>query len=252
MRTVISLTTIPSRHELLLRTLRSLACQSIQPDAVYLCLPTECRREPGRPYKAVTSEFPNVTVISGCVDYGPATKLMPTLERETDPTTLVVTADDDIEYAPEWLSRLVAGSDRFPDVAVGFCGWNAGLLILHGMYDLLYEDRSDIPDGISADVLEGWRGILYRRGFFGDDVQDFCRRLPVEARLVDDVWVAGYLARRGVKRRVVRYGEARLTPEQAAQVWKNHGGAPEANGLVHIGSALERNRRVAAVVFRKG
>lgn len=253
-RVVVSFTTIPSRVNLLPHTLRSLARQTRRPDAVYLCLPKWSARE-GRAYVIPDiAEFPFVQIIADCADDGPATKLLPALVAEADPTTRVVTVDDDVEYASDWLDRLLSGSARFPGAAVGFCGFNVGPLLRGAdVYDLLYEELSEIPDGICADVLEGWRGICYQRGHFGEvsDMRTFLRRLPSEARLADDVWISGYLASRKIERRVVCYRDARLCQNDIEVIWNNRGVASSANGLIYVGNSIGRNKRVAKAVFKK-
>jgi hypothetical protein len=49
----------------------------------------------------------------------------------------------------------------------------------------------------SVDVLEGYAGVAYRRGFFNlEDLADISK-CP-GARYADDVWISGHLARRYV------------------------------------------------------
>jgi hypothetical protein len=195
--------------------------------------------------------LPDVTVLRCGRDYGPGTKLIPALSAEPDPDTVIVTIDDDVAYAPAFFSHMIDAKWRLPSGAVGFCGWNAGPLIAGGFYDFVYEERAEHPDGQMVDVLEGYRGVAYRRGDFGDDVVEFMDSLPAEAMLVDDVWICGYLAKKGVARRVARYlPDRRLTEQEVwGRVWKQYGLAPEAQGLRNLGDTVGRNRRIAALVF---
>ena len=55
-------------------------------------------------------------------DWGPATKLVPTLLAETDPATLLVTVDDEYAYPPSLLAALVEQHLRGPHAAYGFAG----------------------------------------------------------------------------------------------------------------------------------
>ena len=40
------------------------------------------------------------------IDWGPATKLIPTLSVETDPRTIIVTVDDDLDYPSTLIEHL--------------------------------------------------------------------------------------------------------------------------------------------------
>ncbi len=54
-------------------------------------------------------------------DLGPATKLLPALKRETNPSTRLVTVDDDTTYHEDLLLALALAADTTKDpVAVGF------------------------------------------------------------------------------------------------------------------------------------
>ena len=46
-------------------------------------------------------------------DYGPITKLYPTVERITNPDTIIVVADDDLIYHPEMLVEQVKNQYKF-------------------------------------------------------------------------------------------------------------------------------------------
>jgi len=73
------------------------------------------------------------------------------------------------------IEKLVAAAVRHPAAAVGFCGWNAGRSLEEGAFDLLYEESRDLPDPVPANVLEGYRGVAYRRRFFGGGLVRFLR-----------------------------------------------------------------------------
>lgn len=251
MRLVVSLTTIPSRYEILRKALASLCQQTEPPDAIYLNLPHKSVRQGVEYPEFDASEFPQVTVVRCESDWGPGTKLVPTLLRERDPQTVIVTVDDDVSYPNIFVSRMKAALFRIPNGAVGFCGWNVATLLAGGTYDFVYEEHTPHEDGIGVDVLEGYRGVAYRRGDFGDDLLDLAGSLPNEAYLVDDVWISGYLHGKGAPRRVARFiPEMTLTPEQVwGSLWIQHGLSAEAQGLRGLGDTEARNRRVAAQFF---
>ena len=213
MRVVVSLTTIPGRSDLLDLAIASLRRQTRQPDAIYLWLPEEHFGADCTAYR-----FAGVDVRSG-PDLGPAMKILPLLTIETDPETLIVPVDDDIEYPPDLIEKLVTTSALLPAHAIGFTGWalsrgESGLDIRHF--------NEEIPAAAMfqpVHVLEGYRGVLYRRGFFDIDIFDHLDALAA-FRFHDDILLSGYLASRGIPRIARWFGAA---PAPASEYWKLHG-----------------------------
>ena len=213
-RVVISVTTLPSRYELLERVLESIHSQSLQADAIYICLPEFSDREK---CEYLTPDFltEKDRILKSDKDYGPATKLIPTLLKETNPNTLIVTIDDDIIYHPYWLQRIVNQALLYPDSAIGFAAWNVKSNN-KSPYDFVYEEHSDFPSGKLVNVLEGYRGVAYRRKFFDDSIANY-DDYPNESKFQDDVWFSGKLALKNIPKRIVHFrSDRRLT---ITEVW---------------------------------
>jgi hypothetical protein len=122
MRVVVGLSTIPSREESVLKTIASLRQGNYKPDAIYVCLPEwyprfKCAPKPGLA-DAITGA--GGTVLS-CKDTGVFTKLLPVLEVEQDPFTVIITGDDDATYTPNFIEGLLYGYDQF-HCPVGYSG----------------------------------------------------------------------------------------------------------------------------------
>lgn len=194
MRTVVSLSTIPSRVEYLNQIVQCLKKQTYEVDRIYINLPKWSHRE-NIAYPDVEdtlTQDPQVCVVH-CEDHGPITKLYPILTHETDPETLIITVDDDIEYIPERVALLVKWAQLYPNVAIGGSGF-----ILGKWWNFFGTIR--MPKEITAvDVIEGYSGCAYRRKFFDEDLIDYTGA-PKEAFYHDDVWISGYLAKRNIGR----------------------------------------------------
>jgi hypothetical protein len=199
-RLVVSLTTIPSRIDRIEPTLRSLARQSVQPAAIYLNLPKESRREKTayRP-PAFLERYPQMNVNWCDQDWGPATKLFGVLSRETDPATCIVTVDDDKQYHSEMLADYLHYAPLLPHCALGRRGWILRRPELTWPNMSYLPKTRDIRKPVSVDVLTGVGSVLYRRGFFDDNVMDYSD-YPGEAFFVDDICICGYLARKRIPR----------------------------------------------------
>jgi hypothetical protein len=121
-RVVVTTTTIPTREKFVKKMINSLKYGTVQPDAIYVNLPDwyprfKCGPDPNLEPKLVSMGV----IVNKCKDYGVLTKLLPTLELEKDPETLLVILDDDMIYQPRFLEGLVKGYSEFK-CPVGYSG----------------------------------------------------------------------------------------------------------------------------------
>jgi hypothetical protein len=201
MRVVVSLTTIPDRIGGIQRTIDSITRQTAHPDLIYLTIPETCRRQPKKTYEIPREvrENPFISMIGTDYDHGPSMKLLGALQKENDPETIIITVDDDHEYDERFVETLLDFEHARPESAIGFNGWMVAPLIEENRY-VFIEEYADDP--IRCDVLEGYRGVLYKKGFFDDSVFDY-EGFPRIAHMVDDVWISAHLAKRKVERLVL-------------------------------------------------
>ena len=122
MRVVVTLTTIPTREESLIKTIKSIQEGTVKPDAIYVNLPEWYPRFKCAPDPNLESKLKSLGVIvNKCKDYGSLTKLVPILDVETDPETLIIVLDDDMTYQPRVIDGLVQGYMEFK-TPVGYSG----------------------------------------------------------------------------------------------------------------------------------
>lgn len=179
-RVVVSMTTHPGRNGQAQPAVNSILAQTRPPDEIRLYYGPGCK------------DLPTGCTLIEVVDRGPLTKLSAGVAPDLPPETIVVTADDDILYHPMWLQMLVDAAQANPQDACGFSAWSVSELVQNHRFETY-------PRPSVCDVLEGFAGVAYRRGFFDDDVM----QPPEEFRFVDDVWISAYLRRRGITRRKV-------------------------------------------------
>lgn len=263
---IVSITTVPSRLELLAKTLTSLQMQTLRARRICLCVPAFSRRERcAYPLAQYKDRFPFIDIV-GTEDFGSATKLLPilvaSLEKKNPlgikPSTMVATADDDIEYDSEWLERLVRRSLQYPKDAICFSAWDARELVKGGHYIYHSEEHNkDFGESRLADVVEGYRGVLYKPQFFYEKSGKLGNLLNFtgipEAMYADDIWFSGHLAANGVKRRVVRFLDHRVLTHYEVwnKVWRQNGMDKEANPLHLDSDSGERNRRVCREIEKR-
>jgi hypothetical protein len=199
-RVVVSLTTIPSRIVQIKAVLNSLIDQTVPAHKIVLALPDVSRREK-REYTlpAFLSDSQAITVLR-CVDWGPATKLIPMLLAEPAPDTLILAVDDDTIYPPDLIANLLAWHAQHPDATIGLRGWSLPDTLDWRATQTVYGTQLDHP--LRCDVLTGTWGFMVQPRFFDEQLLDYAA-YPHEAFFVDDVWFNGHLARRHVPRLIV-------------------------------------------------
>jgi hypothetical protein len=237
-RTVVSISTFGKRIFHMGPCLNGVFSQSQQPDRVIISIPkkthrqrestacpvwdTNCLSDPTHYDESQTSilawfqnytgvaqalqtnhsvfEFPpRLTVQFLDVDWGPATKALGALRLEQDPDTIIITFDDDMVYNQDTVRWLASHMDR-QAMALSFgCEMWDGFHVNFETYTTLSPKNlfASTPRVCSGWLL-GWTAVAYRVSNFGNDVWTYLDRLPHGCFYNDDIWLSGYIARRGV------------------------------------------------------
>ena len=193
---VISLSTIPERAALIGPVIASLRDQTVPADRIVLAWPRVSLRT-GQPYPDPPALPDDVSCLR-CVDVGPASKLLPVLMAE--PEAAIIVVDDDVIYPADFVATLLAAHREAPAAAIGYRGWRIQAGRSSGRFDHVFATALDRRAAV--DVLLGTWGYLVPPGALDAAVHDFSG-YPEAVRWVDDVWISGHLARRGVPRLVV-------------------------------------------------
>lgn len=119
---------------------------------------------------------------------------------------IIITIDDDVIYPYDLIEKLLKRSKIYS--AIGFCGYNVKDLIIskkHFYSNLIYENRNpELKFVTDVDILEGYRGILYKFFFFNDNIYN-PKNFSLHAYYVDDVWISLNLAINNIKRLAFKY-----------------------------------------------
>jgi hypothetical protein len=203
---VITLTTLPSRIARIEPTIKSLLRQSIRPAAIRLNVPYVSRRE------NVSYVIPpwlerlrSVTIVRGD-DYGPATKLIPTL-LDSAPDARLLVVDDDRVYHPYLVEQMTALSDEHPDAAIAASGWDAPSDLVDRQTTLMATLLGRAPAPIKCtrvrgerdvDIVQGLSGYVVKPRFFNlGAIVDYAAA-PHAAFFVDDVWISAHCRARKI------------------------------------------------------
>jgi hypothetical protein len=203
MKTVACLTTIPSRIGLLDTTLNSLILQEEAFDRIYICIPHwSVRFNCSYEIPESLAKRTDITILR-CTDFGPATKILGLLEAnlpEIKPDTKIFFCDDDRVYPPTYSGQMMKALDEHPDSIICLATTPYWKFFTNGdpSYDIT--SSRDHPVGKYGvrsgwvDIFEGFGGVIVQPRFF-----EILRAIdiPVEFRVVDDIWLSGHVRSNG-------------------------------------------------------
>jgi hypothetical protein len=197
---VVTLTTIPSRLPLIATTLKSLMRQSRAPARIVLNLPQHSKRENVAYVLPDFLQGLKSVAIHRCEDLGPATKVIPTLLRET-PKQKIIVVDDDRIYPANLIADLEDAADRDEASAFGMSGW----VVPADLTDrptTIWANLKMLPPApvrarrlrapLAVDILQGLSGYLVRPAYFDLARLADYSGAPEAAFFVDDVWISGH------------------------------------------------------------
>jgi len=228
MRHIISLSTIPPRFDAIGPALQGLIAQTSRPEAVELYIPKSYRRFP-QWGGALPSVPDGVTIVRTDEDLGPATKILPAARAYRGQNIELLYVDDDILFTKGWAQQSLSLRKAHPGTVicsasfkVRRCGvdWDAagplpravtaapqdlqpGFLFRRFLKNALGIGAKRARSTIFAhklqhsgysDVAEGYGGVMVQPDFFDDLAYD----IPQVLWSVDDVWLSGHCARRGI------------------------------------------------------
>jgi len=203
-RVIASLSTVPDRINNLRPTIRSLLKQTRPPDEIVLAIPEFSVREQ-RPYivPKYISRWPRVRVLRCREDWGPATKFIAAIQGELAAgreNTLIMVVDDDRLYPRDALETYLYYSKQLPNAALCFRGAAMPSSLDWDDAKMIY--AKDLREPRPVAVITGCGSYLVRPRFFDRSLWDYSEA-PSVAFYIDDIWISGWLSRRGVKRYVV-------------------------------------------------
>jgi hypothetical protein len=155
-------------------------------------------------------------------DLGPATKLIPTVERIIDPETIIIVADDDLVYHTDMVKEQVINQVKFPEAIVGYDGLRSrnedGTFSTHFGDVRDYYYTSNYRDS-KVDILQHYKTISYKRRFFDLDFTTF---VDDHYSWSDDILLAAYFSLKK-RDRIATYHESDLK-FNSHQEWVERGG----------------------------
>lgn len=206
-KVIVSLTTFPERISLVHKSLYSIMNQTYKPDKIILWL--------------AKSQFPNKEYdlpieVTELVNYGLSImwvdndiksykKLIPTLKLY--PNDIIITADDDLYYPPNWLKNLVESYNRYPDDIHSHL--ITRISYKNGIVRSLRRKKEFVNKSSYNNKLLGGSGTLYPPQSLSNDV--FNEKVFMEiAPTSDDIWFWGAALKQKTKIRWIQNNMKKL------------------------------------------
>jgi len=215
MNVVVTLTTIPTRlisqyNFDIKYCIESLLNFNYENYEVHFNIP-QSHKESGSEYVlpewlAELEENSDKLTIFRTEDYGPVTKLYPTLKRVEDGETIIIVVDDDMVYHTELINEHLKNREKWPTYPVGY----DGLTSINDDYSrrMTFGNSRDYyfsANGMASfvEILQHYKTVSYKRDMFGEDIFEF---IDTYGTWCDDTTLSAYFAMKGVPR-VVSYYE---------------------------------------------
>lgn len=217
---IISFTAIPPRYPNLKRKITSLLNQTIKPTAIEIYIPNSYRRFPTA--GTLIPDLPKeVRIVHVEDDFGPATKLLPALDKWRGQDVDILICDDDRIQDPGWIARFAKTRIARPHDIICERGWNieerfgikqlqlltprakhsnnGGRSISYRLkralsLGLLHPKRSVFESSGYIDIFEGFLGALIPPEALPQQAWD----IPDILWTVDDVWLSGMAKLNGI------------------------------------------------------
>ncbi len=224
---ILTMSTIPPRFGDVYASLERLRRQTVRPDRIILYVPQRYRRFPD--YDGSLPRVPEgVEIRRPDTDFGPASKILHAAEEFKGQDVDILFCDDDVVYPRTWIAAFLRERRRQPEGALAVLGFEAFKLGPATM------ERQHLPRALNhwritdvefqakmlwydfrtkfftrptlrparrmylragyQDIFEGVGGVMVHPDFFDAEAYD----IPEVMWTVDDVWLSGMLARRGI------------------------------------------------------
>lgn len=199
MKTIVTLTTIPSRlsydsDEGIKLCINSLINQNYDNYEIHFNIPFT-NKLTGEEY-IIPDWLKSLEKINifRTEDLGPATKLIPTIKRIDEPEAIIIVVDDDLVYHTDMILEHINNQLKWPEAVVGYDGMRSRNN--DGTFASNFGDSRDYyftsqKMHSKVDILQHYKSVSYKRRYFEADFFEFVENYYSWA---DDILLAGYFA----------------------------------------------------------
>ena len=196
-KVIVTFTTIPSRISQIKPTIISLLQQTYRPSIIELNLAKNPQKiDEAWSLPLWLEKLNSVSIHWLDHDYGPASKLIPTLERHQDEDCLIIVVDDDMIYSKSLVERLLKADQQSNGERV-FCANGHPIVKNHHFFESPSDRRIKSGERRVA-IIEGCGGYSLHPKYFNLNDLKSLKGAPEGAMRMDDIWFSGHLSRRNI------------------------------------------------------
>ena len=252
-RLVVSLTTSPTRIFYIKPVIDSIMKQTIPADRIYLNLPNVFKRDNtvfSKPLPDFITKNPMIYV-NWCEDFGPITKVLPTVPLEKDANTLILSIDDDIEYPVNFIETFLAFYKAYPNA----CITGTSYMYYEGNDKDKYLLNNYGLEGSLVELVEGYSGVLYHKEFLENINTSWLDEKS--CKFGDDFYISNELRRKNIP--IIKIGWRylpimKIKPLEygfnSDALHKGAGGGNDKN-YIKCSSILEKNNELYIDYYRR-
>ena len=193
---IITCTTVPNRIDKIRATLCSILDSSVAVDEIRLNIPYYSSQGVKYHIPKWLKRLSSIKIYRTIKDWGPATKLIPTLLDKNNKNKKIIVVDDDVIY----------GYNTFETLNEYFDKYNKDDTVAITMYGDLFKETNTMTTRIInyvkgdnyTELLRGHSGYMVKRDMFTEKVFDYSKA-PKETFFVDDHWFSHHLMKNKVK-----------------------------------------------------
>ncbi len=209
---IVTFTTVPSRIAQIKPTIISLLQQTHRPSIIELNLAIEPQKNDGDWSIPLWLEsLTSVSINWLDYDYGPASKLIPTLERHQNEDCLIIVVDDDMIYPKDLIENFYKADQQSRGGKV-FCASGHLITKNHHFFESPSGRRIKLGRRRVA-IIEGCGGYSVRPKHFNIEILKSLNDAPNNAMRMDDIWFSGHLSRRGIEKIKIATGRRHGLPQ---------------------------------------
>jgi len=186
---IVSLTSFPARFNTLHFAIKSILCQTMKPDIIFLCLTKqEVKDESALPSSVLELKKYGLKIFFADDNLKPHNKYLYAMQQY--PESLIITVDDDNMYDKHLISDLYTSFIKYPSVISARrvhkirCGANGNLLFYNNWF---YEYKKEKKPSFSL-LATGVGGALYPPNLLPTETFD-TEKIKELCLNADDIWL---------------------------------------------------------------
>ena len=135
--------------------------------------------------------FNSKITVNPCRNWGPILKLLPTLQLETDPNTIIILVEVGYIYPPNMVSHMINLYEPFFKKGVKPSAYSA---TLYKLKSVSYFQKVIVHNNV-GDIYESHEGTVFLRSFFRSDFTSYISHLIKNeaCRYSEDLMISNYL-----------------------------------------------------------